>query len=157
MMTHNADPSRDNELMNINGLAWLPWIGADYFESSSRLLVVGESHYLKEGTDEEHSDRLIAEMNNNGYTRECIHESQICEDWSVNTYDNLNRALVGTNSFEKKLVWSGLSYYNFIQKLMDYREQERPLWHDYYSAWRVFVDMVKILCLSASFPKITRP
>ena len=39
----------DEQLLRINNLHWLPWIGKNYSASQTKLMVLGESHYLCAG------------------------------------------------------------------------------------------------------------
>ena len=39
----------DEQLLQINNLRWLPWIGKNYSASQTKLMVLGESHYLCTG------------------------------------------------------------------------------------------------------------
>jgi hypothetical protein len=134
----------DNEFEKVDGLVWYPWVGVNYDQSEERVLIIGESHYVL-GEGEEYDRKYEYCKNNPSFTRECIYESMICGDWTTKTYDNLHRVLFKSNGIEKDVVWKHLSYYNFIPRTMDYRIRERPLFPDYYNAWRQFIEVVNIL------------
>ena len=38
----------DNQFDQIEGLSWYPWVGHNYMNSERRVLIVAESHYVKE-------------------------------------------------------------------------------------------------------------
>ena len=78
------------------------------------------------------------------FTRYIIYESRILKDYSPKTLDNINRALVGSNNFDGKLLWNNIAFYNFIQRPMK-TVDERPAWEDFLNGWRTFADVVKIL------------
>lgn len=138
----------DDQFESIKGLSWLPWVGANYGESSIKILLVGESHYVE--TDEEKTRAT----NNPLVTRWVIEESIIDRDWTAKTYDNLHRTLLGCSSisdiykrYDISEMWSNLSYYNFIQKPMEYNSelQQRPSWEDWCFGWMVFSNVINIL------------
>lgn len=135
----------DQDLSKIIGLTWLPWIGNNFKNNNRRLLIVGESHYALGADDAEYQKRFKEATDDKFLTRECIYESPICGDWRNNTFDNIHRVLLRTNDFDKELLWQQVVFYNFIPRLMDYRVKERPTWMDFYSSWKTFVDMVKII------------
>jgi hypothetical protein len=132
-------------LLNLNGLTWLPWIGKNFKNNKKRLLIVGESHYALGDNDKEYQKRYKDATDNKTLTRECIYESPVCGEWRNNTFDNIHRVLLRSNDFDKELFWEQVAFYNFIQRLMDYRVKERPTWVDFYSSWKTFIELIKIL------------
>jgi hypothetical protein len=144
-MEKHIDIYYDNELLNLNGLTWLPWIGKNFKNNKKRLLIVGESHYALGDNDEEYQKRYKDATDNKTLTRECIYESPVCGEWRNNTFDNIHRVLLRSNDFDKELFWEQVAFYNFIQRLMDYRVKERPTWVDFYSSWKTFIELIKIL------------
>ena len=44
--------SLDSQFDKIENLTWFPWVGKGYKCAKRKLLVVGESHYLNEDSDE---------------------------------------------------------------------------------------------------------
>lgn len=144
-MKQHIDSSFDKHLLNIGGLTWLPWIGKDFKKNSRRLLIVGESHYALSDNDEDYQKRFRKATDNKTFTRECIYESPVCGDWRNNTFDNIHRVLLRSNDFDKELFWEQVVFYNFIPRLMDYRVKERPTWVDFYSSWKTFIELIKIL------------
>lgn len=144
-MEKHIDNSFDNDLLNVSGLTWLPWIGKDFKKNKKRLLIIGESHYSLGDNDEEYQKRFQDATDNKTFTRECIYESPICGDWRNNTFDNIHRVLLRSNNFDKEFFWEQVVFYNFIPRLMDYRVKERPTWVDFYSSWKTFIELIKIL------------
>ena len=132
--------------LKTEGLTWLPWVGKDYsLESKHRVLIVGESHYVKGGEDDEQRAA------NESYTQAVVYEGLIrCDDWIkwVPTLVNLPKALFGASpsALTRETFWSSVGYYNFIQRLMRYvAPVERPSWDDFVKAWTVFERVIRIL------------
>jgi hypothetical protein len=144
-MEQHIDNSFDQILLNVSGLTWLPWVGKDFKKNSRRLLIVGESHYALGDNDEDFQKRFKVATDNKTFTRECIYESPVCGDWRNNTFDNIHRVLLRSNDFDKEVLWEQVAFYNFIPRLMDYRVKERPTWGDFYSSWKTFIEIIKIL------------
>lgn len=129
-----------------NGLSWLPWIGKDYPNSGTKVLLVGESHYAS-GSNFSNLEQMCAVDSTADYenfTREVIWESIIQKRWSSPTFDNINRILVGSNNFPGRQLWNKIAFYNFVQRPMK-TCNERPTRHDYDSGWRNFMDVIKII------------
>jgi hypothetical protein len=133
-MEKYIDNSFDNDLLNVSGLTWLPWIGKDFKKNKKRLLIVGESHYALGDNDEEYQKRFQDATDTKSFTRECIYESPICGEWRNNTFDNIHRVVLRSNNFDKEHFWEQIVFYNFIPRLMDYRVKERPNWDDFSSS-----------------------
>lgn len=144
-MERHIDNCFDNELLSISGLTWLPWIGKDFKNNKKRLLIVGESHYSLAENDKEYQRRFQEATNNKYFTRKCIYESPICENWRNNTFENIHRVLLRSNNLDKGLFWEQVVFYNFIPRLMDYRIRERPTPVDFYSSWKIFIEIINIL------------
>lgn len=139
------DKSYDNVLKNCTDLRWLPWVGKNYHSNKKKLLVVGESHYESSENSEEYERKFNEYSEDRTLSRYCIYESAINRDWINPTYDNLHRSLLRTNDFNKNLLWENICFYNFIQRIMDYRKKERPEYVDFYNSWKVFIENVKVL------------
>src|ERR1035437_5763994 len=99
----------DNEFQKIYGLNSYPWVGKFYKNSNRRILIVGESHYLKPDNP-----------NTSGFelTRECIFESPINEEWHNRTYKSINKVLCNEKLVDNKALWEKIAYYNFIPRIM---------------------------------------
>ncbi len=51
------DRQLDKEFDKVENLTWYPWVGKDYVNSERKILIIGESHYLNEGSDDENKKR----------------------------------------------------------------------------------------------------
>lgn len=142
-MTNNLD----KELLEINSLKWLPWVGDNYLsvQSSNKLLVIGESHYYKldeKGSFEKHQD--------NGYTRVAIQKIAVEREYktyknrAAKIFPNFHLTIFGNDKFESKLLWENVCYYNFIQDPMN-TNYGRPKKSDYAKGWKTFADVVNVL------------
>ena len=131
----------DCQLLAIENLKWLPWVGNEYFDSEHRILIVGESHYLTGSK----SNRLEAEKLN--FTLNVIQTFCIDHRELQPTFDNLNRCLFGKKNPKKKVrteMWKQLAFYNFVQRPMESID-ERPTNEDLKTGWKVFAELIKIL------------
>lgn len=140
----------DERLADASGLTWLPWVGASFVgrPEDQRLLIVGESHYVrpKEGDD---LARVIADhMNYPAFTRDVVVECLINQEWANRTLDTIPKLLFGTGDIDRERFWSDTAFYNFIQSPMNYNQEgapERPSWDSYVSGWATFTKVIDIL------------
>ncbi len=143
VMTNYLDNSFDEKF---NDLHWLPWIGKEYFkaENNIKLLLLGESHYVPEGEEE---DPLY---DKNTWTREFILKEGInsTDSKKVNPLvKNIEKAiyLKENISNEMKLkLWETVVYFNLIQKLLSSR-MKRPDGDDIIMGWKVFINVIDII------------
>lgn len=146
----NIETSRDSFLNQINALAWLPWVGQQYFKNSRKLLIIGESQYAK-GATQAIYNKDFKNVENRSFTRNMIQFTQINHDYGHPALDNLKDALFNDSLINDVTLWQNLSYYNFVQRVLDYRKDpitknvERPVIADYDLAWEVFISIVKVL------------
>ena len=149
-MENLIDTSFDKDLSNIGELTWLPWIGDNYKNNAKRLLIVGESAYLGDehykGNDEEYQNLFFKSTENKLTIRQNIEDYQI-RAWKEKnrTLESIPKVILGTNIVDKELFWKQVCYYNFIQRLMNYRINERPKPIEYYNSWKTFIELVKFL------------
>lgn len=137
----------DSDIEQIQGLAWLPWVGSDWSTrpKERRLLVVGESHYASGKTDEEFA-RCFHDYNTNRYsTREVVSESFVDNDWETPTTRNIPKLLFGDGVVDRSRFWRHAGYYNFVQRAMNGPEHERPEVEDFKSGWSVCFQIIQIL------------
>lgn len=135
-------------LLKIQNLTWLPWIGSDFLTNNRRLLIVGESHYAQGETLEDYKKDLERQSYPD-FSRKLIQETQIQDLYKYRLLDNFWKALFD-KSPNKEMLWKNISYYNFIQRSMDYssfdgRKTEQPTARDFRNAWETFGEVVKIL------------
>lgn len=138
----------DNDLLKIEGLRWLPYIGDLYDRQSKKILIVGESHY--ESNDPK--DKLAQMIGDKKYTRNIIkvwamHLLDIAEILvpgklksltKQSMFANLHRALGADNDNSTKL-WNNLAFYNFVQRPMKDGTKNRPTNTDFTDGWNVFL------------------
>ena len=139
----------DEAFFGVEGLTWLPYVGASYWQRSERerLLIVGESHYVKAATPEQLDAALVTHRYPE-YTRDIITECPINGDWPSRTLDAIPRVLFNTAAIDRARFWGDTAYYNFVQRAMHYDRDggpERPGWEDFFAGWKVFLAVVNIL------------
>lgn len=139
----------DRRFRRIAGLSWLPWVGAAVptLPSSRRLLIVGESHYTIESDPLKLPAQLASLVASPDYTREVIHECPVTLKRRNPTLENIQRFLLGTMAEDRPKLWSELSFYNFVQRPMQYAgpEKERPVLADWLAGWTVFQAILQVL------------
>lgn len=140
----------DADFLRVDGLTWLPWVGHRYSErpTDRRLLVVGESHYVRGSTPEERQANRQKWHAYPQYTRDVVSESLIHRDWTTPTLSNIPKLLFRTSEIDCPRMWGDTAYYNHVQRMMDYDQDgqpERPAWEDFVTGWRVFGDVVRVL------------
>lgn len=120
-MNNILDKSLDSQFDKIENLTWFPWVGKGYKCAKRKLLVVGESHYLNEDSDENNEKRRELLIRDKEHTRNCLYEVLINKSWSSKTYSNIMEALCDRGILsDNKTALSEIAYYNFIQRQMDY-------------------------------------
>ena len=73
-MNNILDKSLDSQFDKIENLTWFPWVGKGYKCAKRKLLVVGESHYLNEDSDENNEKRRELLIRDKEHTRNCLYE-----------------------------------------------------------------------------------
>lgn len=147
---NNSYKDLDTTLKNLPNLKWLPWIGENFFNIPKKLLIVGESQYAN-GTSEEEFIADLAVVNDIDFTRNMIQQTQIQKSYLHKPLNNLLKALFVKDKVNNGQLWDSISFYNFIQRPLDYRKNaeigkpERPLVTDFDQGWKTFVEIVKIL------------
>lgn len=145
-MDYILDKSYDLQFEKIAGLSWNPWVGKDYAGGERRVLIVGESHYIKEESEEVTQSNMERFKSDKSFTRACLNEVLIDGDWGNRTYLNLMEALCDRSVVtEDKEMLQRIAFYNFIQRLLDYSCKERPQAEDYRTAWECFLKVVNVL------------
>lgn len=139
---------KDEKLMRITKLSWLPWIGSDFLNNEKRLLIVGESHYALGETVSDFQTDLQRHQNPN-FTRKLIEETQLQELYSYKLLDNFWQAFLKRQP-NKKEIWKNIAFYNFVQRSMDYssfdgEKKEQPNAKDFKLGWNIFAEIIKIV------------
>ena len=139
---------QDHHLNKIPNLSRFPWVGSEFFDSEKRLLIVGESHYAMGKTKAEYEEDLLRHKNPD-FTRKLIEETQIQNLYKYLLLDNFWQALFHKQP-NKSEIWKHISFYNFVQRSMDYssfdgEKKEQPNIADFKNGWAVFAELVKVL------------
>ncbi len=138
LLSLGNDPKFDS----IPGMTWYPWVGCNYFTAKRRVLIVGESQYNK-GKEADLAN--LKSMNRKWETRNVVQNFPVSHSEDINMYENLYRCLFRTITIDRESVWKNISFYNFIQRPMNYNCQERPRDDDFKTGWKVFIEVIKIL------------
>jgi len=143
----------DLDFKGVEGLVWLPWVGRNFATRSprKRLLVVGESHYVKPPQPDQLALFVQQHLDYPDYTRDVVSDCLIDQDWPNRTLDTLPKLLFQTQDIDRSRLWSDAAFYNFVQTPMHYNREgshERPNAEAFISGWKVFADVVRILCPS---------
>ena len=147
MTYHLVSELLDEKFKAIQDLSWFPWVGHNYLNlpEANRVLVVGESHYSNDGT----AETIAKRKNWPEYTRACINECPVNLEWRNPTLENIKKVLLGSahGSVKNSKLWKNLSYYNFVQRPMEYsgRNKERPTDKDCVTGWQVFLELACLL------------
>lgn len=137
----------DNELSQVRGMSWLPWVGNKYSSSEYKVLIIAESHYTNGDKPDEVEKSKEDMLSDVLCTRTVVNECPYNKLWQNNMFDNLHRTLVGTTDFDTTTLWDNVAFFNHIQRPMDYNGtvKERPDFADFIKGWEVFVEVIKIL------------
>jgi hypothetical protein len=136
----------DSQFKKIKNLKWLPWIGDNYSDSSSKLLIVGESHYLWKG--EKDADK---ELNSKYFTRDIVfnnHQGHLQEVGRIKPLDSLEKVFTNNRELSmdyKKLFSDSYSYCVLIQRGLASIE-ERPCRKDFILGWNTLSNIIRIIC-----------
>ncbi len=141
----------DNQFKEIENLRWKPWVGKNYQASIEyKLLVVGESHYCWKNKLES-SEKIIAEINNIGFTRSIIHQYGACvkNNSKQPIFRNIEKTLFNKKKImtsKQKEFWHSISFYNFIQRpLLSREKKHRPNAKDWSQGWNAFFKVIDII------------
>ena len=109
-----SDKQFDSLFDKVANFVHYPWIGSDYASAPKRVLIMGHSHYAKDGEDfsQEEYDRNISDKE---YTRGIINCAIEKGGW------NFHKNLQKTFHYEDMKAhdfWSKIASYNFIQEPM---------------------------------------
>jgi len=134
------------EFDKIEGLTWYPWIGNNFDQQNSKLLLIGESHYADDGEGNFDEECFHSFLNDKwttaSYIQNFTKNNRILgkDTWSL--YENIYRALFRTTNIDVEKFWSKVAFYNFIQRPMK-SISERPSNSDYRDSFNIFINLVK--------------
>lgn len=138
-----CDRQFDAEFDKIDGLARYPWVGSKFANSNCRPLILGESHYVKEGKE------ALEEFEDNDSTRGVINsviKNKYEGDSTWRLYERLLKTFVEDSPDNVKAFWSKVTFYNFIQRVMDIEKKvDRPNEEDVVEGWKVFAKVIRLL------------
>jgi hypothetical protein len=145
-MEYSIDQKFDSDFNKIENLMWLPFVGNTFTQSSkgSKLLIVGESHYLPDQKTSWYHSVKEMEFTRQFMLKQLINENNDMEKILLNLQRTffINEPTV----IQKLKFWNSLSYYNFIQRpLESISKKHRPLESDYIIGWNTFFPVVEIL------------
>lgn len=149
-MSHLCTKKHDSEFMQILGLSWLPWVGEKFsrIPPNRRLLIVGESHYVRPEKPELLKKVLSQHLGYPDFTRDVVSECLINQEWPNRTLDNIAKLLFLTDNVDRPRLWANTAFYNFVQVPMHFNESgslQRPTWEHYVAGWTVFLGILRIL------------
>ena len=131
----------DEQLLRINNLCWLPWIGKNYSASQTKLMVLGESHYLCAGDS---SDEYGID-----FTRSFIGMHQNGEE-ETNVIRNFEKTLLNRDTDEElskeemTAISDSFVYQVIVQRLLE-SSKERPTVDDFKNGWKIIFETMKAL------------
>ena len=142
---HNFDKSYDDKLNNISTLKWIPYIGKNYNKliKGKRLLIIGESHYLPNITEDWYKD-----VETKNFTRANFVSYQIKKPNNdmEKILRNIQEVFLNDDPYDtlKSKFWESVSYYNFIQRALE-SSNNRPTYDDFKIGWETFFKVVDLL------------
>jgi hypothetical protein len=117
---------------------YLPWVGDNYAASSPKVLVLGESHYKRDGFDR------------NTFTQEVIRSWAVGEQGSTKFFTTIAKVLSGKlnegiSKADKAEFWNSVAFYNFVQESVGDGPRDRPSEDMWKQAQQPFVQVMKDL------------
>ena len=120
-----------------NGLIHFPWIGRDYPNNKTKILILGDSHYAE---DEDERERCKTEKN---YTRGILNVAVNQDDiWSM--FKGLYSLFGVTPYSAENALWNKVAFCNFVQEPMK-RRDAKPTSKNYRRAWLCLLDLIDII------------
>lgn len=135
-----SDKQFDSQFDKVANLTHYPWIGSGYASAPKRVLIMGHSHYAKDGKEfsQEEYDRNISDKE---YTRGII--SCAIEKGGWNFHKNLQKTFL-YEDIKAHDFWSKIASYNFIQEPMkEVIANASQSCNEI--AWKCFADVVQII------------
>lgn len=133
----------EQSLIKINGLSWMPWMGNDFGNASTKekILFVGESHYINKQEDEHYylhksiTRRIVKDMAIDG------------NSYGSPFFENIHRMIFSSSNLtqdQRENFWANISFYNFVQTPMN-TKKGRPGKTEFEEGWRVFYQLIAIM------------
>ncbi len=138
-----CDITLDHQITKINEIKRLPWIGNEYSNSKSKLLLLGESAYNWSPNDPTSLDRINEPMN---LRKIHLHHAM---DFSKKSkfVRNIEKAIFNSYSplnAEKNELWNSVVYHNLVTRVMK-TVKKRPSQDDYYKGWETFAKLIDVI------------
>jgi hypothetical protein len=138
----------DTEFAAIPTLKWLPWVGSNYaaVPISNKTLIIGESHYYEPAEGQHSFDK----HQDNTFTRTAIQKIAVEREYktysngAAKVFPNFHRTIFTNDTFDTRLLWENVCFYNFIQDPMN-TKHGRPKEGDYRKGWTTFSEVLNIL------------
>jgi len=148
-MENFIDNQFDEKFKNIKEIKWKPWIGKNYIKNDkTKLLILGESHYLWEGEDE-----AFEILNSSNFTRAFIKDSGLYFDskytGNTNTHiiRNTERVLYNQKNVSDDLkgnLWYSVAYMVNVQRILK-SINERPSCGDLVEGWKSIFKVINLI------------
>ena len=135
-----SDKQFDAQFDKVANLTHYPWIGSGYASAPKRVLIMGHSHYAKDGKEfsQEEYDRNISDKE---YTRGIISCAIEKGGWNFHKY--LQKTFL-YEDMKAHDFWSKIASYNFIQEPMkEVVANASQSCNEI--AWKCFADVVQII------------
>lgn len=156
--TENLDLSFDSFFKEELALPWLPWVGKDFSNSEIKTMLLGESTYLWNDSNE-----LLERSERDDHTR-IVHQNHAMNFGRNSKYvRNIERAIFNKKHpsvAEKSQLWLSVVYHNLVLTAMK-SINHRPTEKDYESGWDSCLPIIEKLGVSQVIiyglekPKIT--
>ena len=151
MLENLLNESFDDELVKSKNIKYLPYIGKEYINEKSRILILGESHYISE---EDYKDIKNVNLDKN-FTRSIFLDCYFPEirddgshpyDW-VRCYRNTAAMITGEDYCSSDYIWQKLAFYNFFQSIVGVGSKSKDYINDALinTSQVAFYEVVKIL------------
>lgn len=135
-----SDKQFDSQFDKVANLTHYPWIGSGYASAPKRVLIMGHSHYAKDGKEFSQEEYDI-NISNKEYTRGIISCAIEKGGWNFHKY--LQKTFL-YEDMKAHDFWSKIASYNFIQEPMKEVIANASLSCNEI-AWKCFADVVQII------------
>ena len=138
--TTKIDTSYDGFFSNDLNLPWLPWVGVNFTNSTTKTIILGESTYNWDPDNLDVKKRIA----NNNHLR-VLHQNHALDTERPSKYvRNIEKAIFQQKhpSRENKLkLWNSVVYHNLVLRMMQTRK-DRPTFDDYKEGWEVYLELM---------------
>lgn len=105
----------------ISKINFTPFVGNEYFKQSSKILILGESHYRQEkfGTEREYTINVVKRLGKRINGERHAFFTKIAKILSRKPYANLS-------NMDAQAFWETVAFYNYVQSFVGTKPKERP-------------------------------